>query len=218
MVIPERSRRTSGLTLVEVAVVFFVIVVLAMEILPSLGRHSGRPTRIQCVNNLKQITLAMKVFAMDNNDRYPIQVSTNDGGTKEWAGSMEAYRHFQILRRNLRNPKILSCPGDKDRPPAADFPSFGPGNLSYFIEQNAVEKGPLTFFLGDRNLTLNNVVLTNGCYLVPTQQMLGWDANSLHRGAGNFSLVDGSTKQATAAMLQRSRLESRIPTNWLAIP
>jgi hypothetical protein len=219
MVIPDRSRRASGLTLIEVAVVIFFIVVLAGLLLPSMvGTGPRKSPRIQCVNNLKQISLAMKLFANENSDQYPFQVPSKDGGTKEWAGTLAVHRHFQILSWNLGNPRIFSCPNDKKRPPATDFGSFGLGNLSYFIEQNAVEKGSITLLLGDRNLTLNKVVLTNGCYLVPTQQELDWDANSIHRGAGNLSLTDGSTKQASPAILQRTRLGQTMPTNWLAIP
>jgi hypothetical protein len=219
MVTPDKRRRSVGLTLTEVLAILVVCILVAwVFILPSLANRPRHSLRIACVHNLKQVTLAMKLFANDHNDQYPFQVASSNGGTKEWAGTLAVYRHFQILGNELGNPKVLRCPSDKERPPAADYPSFGPGNLSYSVALNAIEKGPVTFLLGDRNLTRNNVLLNNGCYLVSTQQVLGWETDSVHKGAGNLAFIDGSTKQAQPGMLQSLRLKVGIPTNWLAVP
>jgi hypothetical protein len=51
--------------------------------------------RIQCVNNLKQLGLAMRVWAGDNNDKYPTSLV--------------------VMSNELSTVKILICPGDKAR-------------------------------------------------------------------------------------------------------
>ena len=40
-------------------------------LLPALAKAKAKATRIKCVNNLKQAGLAFRVFANDNDDRYP---------------------------------------------------------------------------------------------------------------------------------------------------
>jgi prepilin-type processing-associated H-X9-DG protein len=62
MIRPARHRASSGITLLEVMVIIAVIGVLLALLLPALesSRCSGR--RTQCVNNLKQIALALVIY------------------------------------------------------------------------------------------------------------------------------------------------------------
>lgn len=208
------------MTLIEVLAVFAVIVLFAMLILPAKN-GSRRAPRLNCVNNLKQATLAFKLFASDHGDKFPMQVSTNEGGSMEWAGTKEVYRHFLTLSNELGHPKILHCPSDERRTNVSNFASFGPRNLSYWINLSAEEtrgSNNVSWVLGDRNLVSNGVLLTNGCYLISTQQVLAWDGKTIHLDGGNICLSDGSSKQMSQTLLQADHLRQPKTTNWLAIP
>ena len=54
-----------------------IVVLLAGRLLPQLAQTKARAQSIICVNNLKQIGLAFRTWALDNKDRFP--VSTNEG-------------------------------------------------------------------------------------------------------------------------------------------
>jgi prepilin-type N-terminal cleavage/methylation domain-containing protein len=56
-------------TLIELLVVIAIIAILAGMLLPVLGRAKESGRRIACVNNLRQLTLGMTVYAMDNADK-----------------------------------------------------------------------------------------------------------------------------------------------------
>ena len=71
---------------------------------------------------------------------------------------------------------------------------------------------------GDRHLNLNGAVLSNGCYLVSTQQVLGWRPVLHGANGGNVGLTDGSVQQVNVANLAKLRALQEISTNWLAIP
>ena len=97
----------------------------------------------RCVNNLKQIGIATRIYATDNQDRYPWQVPQSEGGTAEIAQprsdtdalldsdgkpifDANAWRHFQALSNELSNPKVLRCPNDESRTQANTFQSTPP--------------------------------------------------------------------------------------------
>src|ERR1700740_1227017 len=74
---PERNK--TAFTLTEMLVVIAVIGLLAVLLLPTLSATKARAQRIQCVNNLHQLGIGLRVF-LENNHGYPVMVSgTNEG-------------------------------------------------------------------------------------------------------------------------------------------
>jgi prepilin-type N-terminal cleavage/methylation domain-containing protein len=65
-----RSRK-SGFTLVELLVVIGIIAVLLSILLPSLGRARENAKRIQCMSNLRQLSLAFVMYCHENKDWFP---------------------------------------------------------------------------------------------------------------------------------------------------
>ncbi len=190
----KNGERRKALTVPELLAVAAVLAILAAVLLPSLRPQHQH--RLSCTNNLKQIGLAFRTWELDNNDRFPMQVSTNDWGTKELISGPNAYVHFAVMSNELSTPAILVCPEDSRRHRATNFTSdLNNSKISYFVGVDAVETNLDLLLSGDRNLT-NDSVASKGMLVFPPQTTARWTAE-LHRRKGNLLLPDGSVQEVS---------------------
>ena len=167
---PNRNERRTAFTLIELLVVIAIIAILAAMLLPALARAKSRAQRIDCVNNLKEISIAFKTWALDNDDHYPMLVTVTDGGPPNQTQLMQnapvagyLYQVLGVLSNELSTPNITVCPSDQ-RQMQTNFtmvpndlsttagPYFNNWNISYFLGRDATENYPQMLLMGDRNI------------------------------------------------------------------
>lgn len=65
------NRRRRGFTLIELLAVITIIAILAAFLLPTLSKAKERSKRVQCMNNLRQVNMALRMYAESNADKFP---------------------------------------------------------------------------------------------------------------------------------------------------
>jgi len=217
-------------SLIELFVLMACVALLGLLVLPAIARRHARASRVNCVNNLKQIGLAFRTWALDNQDKYPMEVAVTNGGTMEIIDG-PAFVHFLVMSNELSTPKILICPEEPD-PNRANATTFGSANLpqgqipftndnylSYFVGVDANQTVPNALLSGDRNLAVDRAPVSRGMQRIWTNSTVTWvKPRRDHNGGGNVGLADGSVQCLTDRGFQKILQNTGRATNRLVMP
>ena len=120
--------RGSGFTLIELLVVIAIIAILAAMLLPALGAAKEKSKRTYCLNNFKQMGLALNMYAGDNSEFMPWPNWDNgnspvDGwlyakgplptlNAQTWATNRIPALKKNLYWQYIPNADVLQCPAD----------------------------------------------------------------------------------------------------------
>lgn len=207
------TRGGRGFTRIELFVVIGVIVWLLAMLFLALAPAKRKASKIHCVNNSMQFTMAAKIWADDNSNKFPMQFAVTNNALMKLISHGNAYLLWQTMSNELVSPMVLVCPADKERTVATSFgQGFSDANISYFLNLDASDAYPQMILAGDDNLEVNGTRVPPGILSLSTNASVGW-AQERHGGAGNIALSDGSVQTTTSTALQQAVQSAGSVTN-----
>ena len=179
---------TFAFTLIELLIVIAIIAVLAAILFPVFLSARKRAYRTACAANLKQIGLAVMLYADDNDEKLmpghplPIPDPVTGNDSAGWAGASNVYAHA---------PRVFVCPTDSGTAQSVGGETFFP--LTYFFNVNlSASRTPGGLPLSELTAPSATVLVTETTGGFATQPAPLNDPNESESGMANrFLSVDG---------------------------
>ncbi len=204
--------------MVEIVIALATIALLCAVLLPSLNRAKQRAQRISCTSRLKQIGLGFRLWAGDNGEKYPAQITVKSNGVMELIERGDVASTFLIMSNELSTPKILWCPSDRFNRMASTFANgLANSNVNYFVALDAGETLPEMFLAGDDNFLVNGKPVTPGVITLATNTPIAW-STTRHNQQGNVGLADGSVQGFSTTALRTAIQNTGTNVIRLAFP
>ena len=237
----QSSKNNSNFTLIELLVVIAIMGILVSLLLPSLSKAREKSRLSVCTSNLKQINLAINMYAEDNDD-YVVSSHDVENGVASWDDKLGVYgfdgrtlAESAFASEASDNSGIYACPSTKvtvsndnrtlrsyslnyGKPGNSNGKFRGLMNLGWSMQFSDINEPSQSIMLtenhnGSNHLSVANHSQTNNNFIKDKYEQDNFWAHDIAKL--NFGLVDGSVRYMSLQATYRGQGDASANANQI---
>ena len=237
----KSTKSNASFTLIELLVVIAIIGILVSLLLPSLSKARQKSRLSVCTSNLKQISLAINMYAEDNDD-YVVSSHNVENGVASWDDKLGVYgfdgrtlAESAFSSEASNKSGIYACPSTKftisnenrtlrsyslnyGKPGNSNGKFRGLMNLDWSMQLSSINEPSQSIMLtenhnGANHLSVGNHAQTNNNFIKDKYDQPDFWAHDIAKL--NFGLVDGSVRYMSLQYTYQGQGDARANANQI---
>lgn len=121
----KKSNKSRGFTLVELLVSIAIIAIMGAILIPVVGHIRNKVDNATCINNMRQLGLAVTMFAQENNGQLPLSIQPDQSDPESMISwQILMMRQLEVPFAKHGDTSVFICPSHSHTYPVEAYRTY----------------------------------------------------------------------------------------------